>query len=554
MLCALCFTLYALCSPVTAVAEEPLDGMRDEIISYFKPLTGRITKVQGQRVSIDLGTKDSVKTGMRLTIVREGAPFIHPITKETLGKMESSVGKLEIKEIGTDTSIGIIVSGEGREGDKVRISEKMVNMLFYLSDDVDWYLADSHYRSLRETKRFNMIDTGIETDDPSKVIEEAKRLDAEIALLLTAKTTESEVILTQRLFWVSDGSKFSEMDTKVDVAYAKELKFGSELLAAHAGEAWLRFDLPFKSKFVTTGDIEGDGKKEILLSAGTEIRAYIPGVDLIPALGGAMIKGSKLEEHLWVETADLNKNKRDEIIVTAMRGEEVVSRIYELKETEFVLLYTANVFLRRMGDGLIAQAYSKKEGFTGDVFRIVWDGGYRIGEKVKLPQGVNIYDFIYIDDPRTGKLLLSYDDKGFLNLYDENHIRIWRSKTDTGGAPTTFKKASPFVFIDKGEWSIRDRMYLRSREVFFVKRVPLLELARGLGYKSSQIISLWWNGLSMEEVVLIDNIGGALVDYAVAEDKIIVLSTPLFGIKAKNILKGESPLGSMLYIYSTKGR
>ena len=87
-----------------------------------------------------------------------------------------------------------------------------------------------------------------------------------------------------------------------------------------------------------------------------------------------------------------------------------------------------------------------------------------------------------------------------------------------------------------------------------VKRIPLANMAKGLGYKSSQIKTFWWTGFSMEESTLIDGISGGIMDYAFAGDKLIVLSKPLFGIKAKNILKGENPLGSMLYIYSLKGR
>jgi hypothetical protein len=58
----------------------------------------------------------------------------------------------------------------------------------------------------------------------------------------------------------------------------------------------------------------------------------------------------------------------------------------------------------------------------------------------------------------------------------------------------------------------------------------------------------------MEEGVLVDNIKGTLLDYVVAGDKIIVLASPIMGIKFENILKGENPLGSVLYIYSVKGR
>ncbi|MEW6213631.1 MAG: hypothetical protein AB1478_00260 [Nitrospirota bacterium] len=548
--------LYALCFPVNAQADDnPLNRMRDETISYFKPMTGRVTMVEGGKVVVSLGTKDSVKTGMRFNILREGAPFIHPVTKEPLGKIESSVGRLEIKEAGPDSSMGTIIAGDAKEGDKVRISETKVSMLFCQSKDIDWYISDSYYRDLKETGRFNMLNTDIETDDPSRVIEEAKRLNAEVALLLTAsKTVDPGSLITQRLFWVYDGLKFAEMDTKIDVTYAKELRLGEEFFTPREGKVLLQLDLPFSVRFVTIGDIDGDEKQEIVISTGKDIRVYTPGVDLQPALGGAGIKGSALDNHIWLDLIDLNRNGRDEIIITSMRGDDVTSYIYELSGTEFVLLYKENIFLRRIENRLIAQSYSSNEGFEGEVFSIEWVGGYKRGSAVKLPRGINIYDFIYIDDPQTGRLILAYDNEGFLNVYDDKDVRIWRSKTNTGGFLTKFKKSTPSIIINSDEWAIKDRLFLRNREVLLVKRIPFVEMVKGLGYKSSQIKNLWWNGLSIEEGVLIDDIKGSVLDFAVTNDRIFVLTSPMFGIKPGNILKGENPLRTILYIYPIKGK
>lgn len=554
VLYALCSLLCALFTPAASCADDnPLIRLRDETVSYFKPMTGKITMVEDKKVVINLGAKDSVRAGMRFNILREEAPFRHPVTKEILGKMESSVGKLEIVEAGPESATGSIIAGDAKEGDKVRISEIKVNVLFSQAKDIDWNLADSYYRNLKETGRFNMIDTDVETDDPTKVIDEARRLHADVALLLTAKAADSGTLLTQRLFWVADGLKFAETNTRVDSAYAKELRFGEELFAQDKEESLLQFDLPYGARLITMGDINGDGKQEILVSTGKDIMVYTPGVDLQPALGGSKLKGANLDDDLWLDSIDLNKNGKDEIVITAMRRDEIVSYIYEWSGTEFTLLYKGNVFLRRIENRLIAQEYSRADGFEGPVFDIVWEGGYKKGSEVKLPKGVNIYDFEYFDDPQAGRLIVAYDEKGFINLYDNNGMKLWRSGTGTGGFLSTFQKAAPTTMVDRGEWAIKDRLLPRNREILFVKRVPLLGVMKVLGFKSSQIKKLWWNGLSAEESVLIDNIKGSVLDYISSGDKIIVLASPMLGIIPGNILKGENPLRTMLYIYSIKG-
>lgn len=139
-----------------------------------------------------------------------------------------------------------------------------------------------------------------------------------------------------------------------------------------------------------------------------------------------------------------------------------------------------------------------------------------------------------------------------------------------GGFLTAFKKSysparSPQVktdmeafvdsseeMIDRGEWAIKDRLFIINNEVLFVLRNPILKSMKLIGYKNSQIKNLWWNGLSMEEGVFIDNISGAILDYTVAGSQVIVLASPILGIKASNILDGDNPFTTTLYIYSIK--
>ena len=531
--------------------DDPFTRLKDNTLKFFHPVTGKITGVDGKKIVMDIGLKNEIMTGMRLNVLSEGEPFIHPVTREIIGKVESVTGKVEVKELQPETSTGLLVEGKAKVGDRVRISGTKVKMLFCQDKKTDWYLADDYYRKLKESGRIEMVDTSLETGDETLVLTEARKLGAEIVLMLTSKEADAGTLVLVKLLWVSDGSVFFTEEAKVDVAYAKELKFGAEHFTPQGGEAVLIYNLPYGARFLTTGDFDGDGKQEILLSNGKDARAYLPAVDLQLLWE---IRGKTSDDHLWIDSIDLNKNGKDEIVITALRNEEVYSDIYELEGSEFRKLWEGKYFLRKTGTDLIAQAYSRSDGFTGDIVALVWEGEYKTGEKVKLPKGVNIYDFAFIEGADREKLVFAYDEAGFLNLFDAKGVRVWRSAAYTGGFLSTFKKHATVEYLDRGEWSVKDRLFTRNRDVLVVQRVPLAEMAKGIGYKSSRIKNYWWNGFSMDEGVLVDDIRGTLLDYAVAGDNMIVLTSPFLGIKFGNILKGENPLGTVLSVYSVKGR
>ncbi len=543
---------FGISYSVFAEENNPLDSLRDFTTGMFMPVSGKVISVQEGKVTINIGAKDSMQPGMRLNVLREEAPFRHPVTKQLLGRLESLVGKVEIKEVNNDTSTAIIIQGTAGEGDKVRISEIKINLLFCQSKGIDWSLSDSYYKKLRDTGRFNMIDTDLETDETSKILEEGRKQNADVALLLTKKPGDTGGTIIQKLFYVPDGILFSEKEIVIPPSFSKELKIGENYFSFSKKEETLRIELPFNAKMLSTGDIDGDGKEEIVLITDKDIRFYSLEIDLNPIYGGLKIEGSKIEDFIWVDTIDLNNNGKAEVIVTSMAQDEIVSYIYEYSGSEFKLLYKDNIFIKKINNFLAGQAFSKTDGFGSSVFQIIWDNGYKRSSELSLPKDVNIYDFVFFDDPRLGKLTIVYDEKGHLNVYDDKAMKLWKSKSPSGGFLTTFKRSSPSIMVDKGEWAIKDRIFIRNANILSVERLPFLNMIKGLGYKRSVIKSYLWNGMSMEERVLIDNIKGTIFDYAISGDTLLVIASPMFGVKPGNILKGENPLKTELYVYSLK--
>jgi hypothetical protein len=548
----LALVVFLFLPSIVIGAGDPLTTLKDYTMSYFTPQSGTVMRVEGDKVVISLGYKKGVRAGMRLRVLRKGVPFVHPVTKEVIGTIESTVGTIAVKDVQPESSTGVMVGGTAKEGDEVRLLETKVKVFFCQDKSIDWDLADEYYRLLKGTGRIDMIDTALQTDDEAKVLDEAKKAGAEVALLLTAREAEKATVLRERLYWVSDGTKFADTEKKIDASYQSELKSGDEYFTPMSGGALMTFDLPFQAQLVVSADVEGNGHRQIVLAGANALRSYIPGADLKFTWE---IKGSSADNNIWLDAVDLNKDGRDEIVVTSMRSDRVVSAIYGFDGSTMKKLWEGNYFLRRMGEGLIAQTYSAESGYVGDVFAVRWDHGVKLGDKVELPAGIDIYDFVVVPGESNERDILAYDNEGYLNLYDSKGVRVWRSASSNGGFLTTFKKKTTGPsFSGTNSWSVQDRLFPRHREVLAVKRIPLAEMAKGIGYKKSQIRYYWWNGFSMEEGTFIDDIKGSIQDYAVVGDKVVVLSSPFLGIKFENILKGENPLGVVLSIYSVKGR
>ena len=176
-------------------------------------------------------------------------------------------------------------------------------------------------------------------------------------------------VLKQSLCWVENAGVFSERDVKIDAAYAKELKFATGVFTPYSsdGDALLTFDLTSGMKLITVGDIDGDGKQEIVASTGSDIGVYLIG----PSLEKLYLKKSTAaDDFIWLETLDINSDGKDEIIVTSLSTSGVVSYIYELKGSELSLFWKERLFVRVMGNGLIAQEPSIFTGFDGPV--LIW--------------------------------------------------------------------------------------------------------------------------------------------------------------------------------------
>ncbi len=536
-------------------SQAPLEQLKDAVLSFFAPMHGDVISVKDGVVTAAISNSASVKEGMRFRILKKGAEFFHPVTGQPLWTMEEPVGAAQtVKILPEKTGVQAelkIIQGKAGPGDIVRISGTRVRLLFYQLKKVSWGLSDQYYDMLKKTGRFELLSSSL--DGEQNALAEGKRLKADAVLIISQEIEDGRTVLNQKLVWTSDSSQAMVSGTVFDKKDFNDLTLGDKLFAPK-NDTLITFNVPFGARMICLADMAGKGNQVLAIASESDISFYnISSSLLAPALGGAEIKGGRSEQFLRMQAADINGDGRDAIIVAAKKGPDLLSSIYVFREGSFHKIYQGRFFLRWMNGGLYAQKAGLDHGFEGGVYSVKWEKDQIVwGGKVDLPSGVNIFDFSFMH--YGGKTFtIAYDDQGFIKVYGKAGLVLWKSPGSFGGFPMSFKKDSASPALEDSHWYIKDPIEVIGRDALIINRTYLIKMVQGLGYKSSRIAVLRWNGASMQQLVLGGKVGGTIINFTASKNRLMMLMTPVFGLTFSKILQGESPFTTRLYMYPLEG-
>ncbi len=571
--------------PDASMKKNPVNAVRDSVLSYFTPASGVVVSIKGNIVKVRLETGKNLKKGMRLSVFRQGKPFYHPVTKEPLGRSEKMAGIIEIFEPGSesgsasDGSIypGRIVSGEPEAGDIARITSSKIKLAFFQDRNAEWNLSENFYRSLLNSGRFSFLESYAGTDDQEELAALARDMGAEAVLFFSTPVRNKKLYLNAKLFWSSDTVKIGETEEEVGISFAKELASEEELISMVTGdrEPWIRHELA-DGELIAMGNVDENEGRELVVSDGSGIRIY--NFEQEPQEIW-YIKGSPKERIITIDVLDVNGNGRDEIFVTAIKDVRVNvnltnSQVQRKKRASsmnsFVIEYDpeegyrkiwdhAPYIFRVIGKSLVMQNYTPYNGISGAVYKGMWKNGkYLVDRPLELPAGINIFGFTYVDWQNTGHPdIVAFNDKGYLTLYSGKEL-VWKSRESFGEFDVSFKQKSFSVERTDKEWFVKGRLITvqteRGQEVIAVKRIPFAAVVPGAGFKKTEVYSLWWDGGMMDEVQVLGGISGGIKDYWVEGDSLFLIGKlNLLGSLSK-MMSGDFIMGSVLYYYNLSGK
>ena len=553
---------------------EGVNKAKDLILDYFIPLSGVVEDVKDRSVKIRLEGDSSIKKGMRFSVFREGEAFYHPVTNEPIGRSEIFAGRIEVKDDTASDGLYLctVVKGEIKSGDVARITSSKVKLAFFQDRKADWGLSEIFYGLLKDSGRFEILESYTPSYKPEDLSELARELDAEAVLMFSTGKRNDKKLLKIELFWAEDAKMFGEIKETVSHDTVEMLAPEEEFISTVFSdmEPWGSYDLS-DGRLLAVGDVDGNGARELVVSDGNNLSIYSLTKDIREIW---TVKGGSAYKHLSVDILDLNNNGRAEIFVTSIidrsdktSDNEVLSRSGRSSVKSFVLEYDPSggyrkikdnlpYFMRVAGKTLLMQKFASVNIFSGPVYEVKWqDESYQPERPVKLPEGANIYGFTFIDWQNRGQVhVMTFNDNGYLNLHDENGELIWRSSRRFGNFPLSFEKKTYSAVKTGDKWAVRGRLISiktdRGQEIIVVNKIPVLSKVPGLGVKGAEVYSLWWSEGMMEEKLLMGKVSGNITDYWIEKGRLFLLARGDLLSFVKNAATGELSKGSILYFYN----
>ena len=300
-----------------------------------------------------------------------------------------------------------------------------------------------------------------------------------------------------------------------------------------AGEFSQSQSFPFHLRGMAMGDLDGDGKNEIVFIDAKNVYIYRwEGAEFrrLRKITGKDVT----DDFMAVDVADIDKDGKPEVFVSNFPsnpyqpGSRLYSFVVAFKDGDFrVVASELDWFFRAVnwegkGPVLLGQQKGVDRGFYGPIYEIGWDGRkYKDLRKAGIPDGVfSLYGFapFRYDD----KTYFVYIDSDFrLKVLDQKGKQVWKS-TAYYGSDIAFqvKVMLPLGMYQGDEFSfVNVRLVARGDEIVLIRNLSSVGnfFKRANIFGGGEIQALVWNGSLFMERWKSKAIEGYLVDFNIQQ-------------------------------------
>jgi len=303
---------------------------------------------------------------------------------------------------------------------------------------------------------------------------------------------------------------------------------------------------PFEIKGLDIGDVDGDGKNELVVMDNRNLYVFKYDGETLKRLW--TIEHGSENNFLTLDVADVNQNGIAEIIVTSVVDDNLRSFILEYEEGKFKkITEQAGWYFRVLdhpkdGPTLMGQRRGSDGLFSGQIFKFAWKKkSFEKGPKMGFPKETKIFG-LTVADIRSQETfdLVMLDNSYRLAIFSPDGKFVWRSRVEYGETNNyyeTIKKKDEVYGWDALPW----RVYIPCRiitkdfdgdglkEVILSRNQQSLKfLDRVKNFEKGEIYSLIWQNGLLETHWKTREINGYITDFQIrdvdndGEDELVV--------------------------------
>ncbi len=309
---------------------------------------------------------------------------------------------------------------------------------------------------------------------------------------------------------------------------------GSES-ASRSAAVWKSNELSMPAVGMAVGDIDGDGKNELIIIDPSTVHAYRIENDRLAPIAELSLSPLELKS---VDVATIRKTGPSRIYVSAQNRGAISSVVIEFRGGKLdAVIKDVRHYLRVIeyptkGPFLLGQARGMRKIYEGEIFRLADKGNAlertgRFGVPLKIP----IFGFVIGDFEGTRQPLIAvYDREDHLRIYTPKGKRLYRSVGFYGGSdvllrPMGSDRKTEETSLDASPETESFRPRIMSLDLQQDGKYEILVVAhesktgrylsRTKMLEEGQVQGLVWNGDATEERWSTPKIQGTMVDFAV---------------------------------------
>lgn len=220
------------------------------------------------------------------------------------------------------------------------------------------------------------------------------------------------------------------------------------------GSAWKSRNFKVAIEGISIGDVDGDGKNEVVFMDEHSVFIYRYADDRFVKL--AEIDGGRSNRHLGIDVADINNNGIGEIFVTNLHKEQetLMSYVLEWDGSQFKkIVDNAKWYFRvidhpQKGRLLLGQQRDNKRLFIPGITEMTYNGADYVpalAGELPLPRWVNVFGLNTGDVANNGlEMTVAFSERNYLRVLAPGNEKEWESEDAyvVGGIFLEYRDAS----------------------------------------------------------------------------------------------------------------